>query len=129
MTAKTNQKMLGISGAVLCGLQLVDVPGLWRAGHPLAAVLISLAAVAGTVLGIWNVIRSGAEAAAEAQGAGNRWNMRINATFFCYFFATIVVALINPLGPRSLSGIVGGMGILATVFVAVRAWRSRRPLA
>jgi hypothetical protein len=129
MTAKTNQRMLGISGAVLCGLQMVDVPGLWRGGHPLAAVLISLAAVVGTGLGIWTAVRPGTEAAAEVQAPGNRWNMRINATFFCYFFATIVVALINPLGPRSLSGIVGGLGILVTVFVAVRAWRSRRPMA
>jgi hypothetical protein len=128
MTANTNQKVMGGAAALLSALQLVDVPDIWNAGHPLITVVVALAALAGTAFGVSNAIRPGAELPTPDNRRGYGWNQKINAAFLFYFLATIAISLVKPFGMRSLTGIVGVLGLIATILYAVRAHRARKQL-
>jgi hypothetical protein len=127
MTTSSNQKVMGAAAALLCGVQLIDVPEVWQAGHHLVAAVVTLAALAGAALGVSNIFRPGLEPPAPAHGRGyGGWNAKVNFSFFCYFLATIAVSLVKPWGLRSLTGIVGVFGMVATILFAVRTHRARK---
>src|SRR5262245_35841494 len=112
MTTQTNQKVLGVAAGVLCGLQLFDVPDVWREGHRLIAVIVALAAIAGFVIGVSNAVRPGLEPPPTAMGRGyGGWNAKVNTALFFYFVATVAVSVVKPWGLRSLTGIIGVIGI------------------
>jgi hypothetical protein len=130
MTKTSGQRLPSVVAALICALQLADVPDVWAAGRPFAASLVSLAAVIGAAMGIWSFVRPGpATVTGNAWLYGATWNHRINAAFFCYFLATLTVSRAKPGGLRSLIGIVGILGLVATILFAVRALRARRRAA